>query len=72
MRIDSRAYIMYHKQMNKEQFKSNLHLVGFLFMKIISQKRWWLLPLLLILLFLGIFVSVTGNSSVLPAIYALF
>ncbi|MDD5080120.1 MAG: DUF5989 family protein [Candidatus Omnitrophica bacterium] len=58
--------------MNKEQFKSNLHLVGFLFMKIISQKRWWLLPLLLILLFLGIFVSVTGNSSVLPAIYALF
>jgi len=58
--------------MKKNQLKSNFDLIRFLFVKIITLKKWWLLPLLLVLLFLGIFVSLTGNSSVLPAIYALF
>jgi hypothetical protein len=71
-RIDIRVNIMYIKRMKKSQFKTNLDLIGFLFVKIISRRKWWLLPLLFILFILGIFVSVTGNSSVLPAIYALF
>lgn len=71
-RIDIRVNIMYIKRMKKNQFKTNLDLIGFLFVKIISRRKWWLLPFLFILFILGIFVSVTGNSSVLPAIYALF
>jgi len=56
----------------KSRLRSNYDLILFLFSLIVTHKKWWLLPLLLVLAFLGLFVSVTGNSSVLPAIYALF
>jgi len=61
----------------KEKFKerkieSNWDLILFLFIMIKSTRKWWLLPLLIVLAFLSIFVSLTGNTSVLPAIYALF
>ena len=61
----------------KEKFKerkieSNWDLILFLFIMIKSTRKWWLLPLLIVLAFLSIFVSLTGNTSVLPAMYALF
>jgi hypothetical protein len=56
----------------KDQPRSNWDLIKMLFILIINNKKWWLLPLLLVLALLGVFVSVTGNTSVLPAIYALF
>lgn len=56
----------------KSRLKSNLDLLIELFFLIKTHKKWWLLPLLLILAFLGLFVSLSGNTSVLPAIYALF
>lgn len=43
-----------------------------IFLMIKESKKWWLLPLLLVLLFLSLFLSLTGNQSILPAIYALF
>ena len=52
--------------------KSNWDLLLLLFAMIKNSRKWWLLPLLAILAFLGIFVTLTGNQSVLPAIYALF
>lgn len=59
---------------NKEgpEIKSNWDLLVLLFLKIKQARKWWLLPFLLLLAFLGLFVSLTGNQSVLPAIYALF
>lgn len=59
---------------NKEQPKvtNNWDLLVLLFIKIKQARKWWLLPFLLLLGFLGLFVSLTGNQSVLPAIYALF
>ena len=54
------------------QFKNNRELLVFLFVMIRENRKWWLLPMLLVLAFLGIFMSLTGNASLLPAIYALF
>lgn len=36
------------------------------------NKKWWLLPFLAVLAFLFIFVGLSGNRVILPAIYALF
>lgn len=54
------------------QFKNNRELLLYLFLMIRENKKWWLLPWLLVLGVLSIFVSLTGNASLLPAIYALF
>ncbi|MCD4781350.1 MAG: DUF5989 family protein [Candidatus Omnitrophica bacterium] len=43
-----------------------------LYILIKENKKWWLLPFLFVLAFLGLFISLTGNQSILPAIYALF
>jgi len=56
----------------KTHFANNKKLLVSLFILIKENKKWWLLPFLLILVILGIFVSLTGNQSILPAIYALF
>lgn len=42
----------------------------FLFLK--ETKRWWLAPIIIVLLLLGIFIFLTEGSAVLPFIYTLF
>jgi len=62
-----------HKpRMRKSKISSNRELLIELFLMIKEHKKWWLLPLLFVLAFLSIFVNLAGNSSILPAIYALF
>lgn len=56
----------------KQRFATNKELLISLFILIKENKKWFLLPLLFVLALLGIFVSLTGNQSILPAIYALF
>ena len=56
----------------KSRFESNKELLIMLFILIKENKKWWLLPFLVVLIFLSLFVSLTGNQSILPAIYALF
>ena len=41
-----------------------------LFLK--ETKMWWLAPIFIILILLGIFLIVTESSAVLPFIYTLF
>jgi hypothetical protein len=41
-----------------------------LFMK--QEKKWWLAPILFILLGMGLFIVMTESSAVMPFIYALF
>ncbi|HPM76688.1 MAG TPA: DUF5989 family protein [bacterium] len=54
------------------KFKNNRELLLFLFIAIRENRKWWLLPLLFVLAILSVFVSLTGNTTLLPAIYALF
>lgn len=56
----------------KKNLRNNKDIIVALFILIKENKKWWLLPFLFVLAFLGIFVSLTGNQSILPAIYALF
>lgn len=37
-----------------------------------SNKRWWLTPIIIILVLLGFLIIVTESSVVTPFIYALF
>jgi hypothetical protein len=37
-----------------------------------ERKKWWLLPIILTLLFLGILIAMTSGSAVAPFIYTLF
>lgn len=59
-------------RLRKSKISSNKELLIELFLMIKEHKKWWLLPLLLVLAFLSIFVNLAGNSAILPAIYALF
>jgi len=60
------------KKIQKKDFKSSRELLWHLFLVIMANKKWWLLPILLMLILLSIFVNLTGNHAVLPAIYSLF
>ena len=42
----------------------------FLFLK--KEKKWWLLPLILVLLALGILLVFVEGSAIAPFIYTLF
>ena len=37
-----------------------------------EEKKWWLMPILIILGLMSIFIIMTESSALLPAIYALF
>ncbi len=55
-----------------KRIKKNNELIVQLFQMIVETKKWWLLPILAVLAMLSLFAALTGGSSVLPAIYALF
>jgi hypothetical protein len=54
------------------KFENNREMLRFLFYLILENKKWWLLPLLFVLMILSVFIGLSGNQSILPAIYALF
>lgn len=37
-----------------------------------ERKKWWLLPIILVLLFLGFLIAMTSGSALGPFIYTLF
>lgn len=36
------------------------------------RKKWWLIPIVVMLLFLGILIILAGESAIAPFIYTLF
>jgi hypothetical protein len=52
--------------------KTNSRMLRDIFLLIMINRKWWLLPFFIILAFLSIFVGLAGNQTILPAIYALF
>lgn len=44
----------------------------FLFHRIISTRKWWLLPLWVFLVALALILFLTGAGALLPAIYIAF
>ncbi len=37
-----------------------------------ERKKFWLLPIILVLLIIGLLIVMTGGSAIAPFIYALF
>jgi hypothetical protein len=37
-----------------------------------ERKKWWLLPIIVVLLFLGFLIAISGGSALGPFIYTLF
>ena len=61
-----------NKLKNKSRIRQNYEIIKLLFKYIMENKKWWLIPFLLVLAFFGLFISFVGNSSVMPILYALF
>jgi hypothetical protein len=40
------------------------------FMK--ERKKWWLLPMIIVLLLIGVLIAMSSGSAIAPFIYALF
>lgn len=49
-----------------------LELLKDLFGFLMERKKWWLAPVIFVLLILGLLIVVAGGSSVGPFIYTLF
>ena len=61
-----------NKIRNKSRLRQNYEIIKLLSKYIMENKKWWLIPFLLVLAFFGLFISFVGNSSVMPILYALF
>ena len=56
----------------KSRLRQNYEIIKLLFNYVKENKKWWLVPFILVLAFFGIFISFVGSSSVMPILYALF
>jgi len=52
--------------------KSIPEFLRYLFSKIVTRRKWWLLPLWVILAALGLILLLSGGPNLLPAIYIAF
>ncbi len=55
-----------------KRFKSVVSLLGEFWAFMRMQKKWWLAPLIVILILMGILIIVTEGSALAPFIYAIF
>jgi hypothetical protein len=51
---------------------SKLSILGEFWQYLKVRKKFWLAPIVVVLLLLGILIVVTGNTALAPFIYALF
>ena len=49
----------------------NLRVAGELF-SVFGSRRWWIVPIILVLFLLGAFIVVAQSSSLAPFIYTMF
>lgn len=47
-------------------------IVGEFVQFLIEQKLWWMTPIVIVFVLLGVFIALTQSSAVAPFIYALF
>ena len=49
-----------------------MSLVGELWRFMRARKKYWLLPIILVLMLFGVLIVLTGGSAIAPFIYAVF
>jgi hypothetical protein len=60
------------KKSTIQNVKENYSMLKEIFFLIKKNKKWWLMPIFMVLAFLSMFIALAGGNSILPAIYALF
>lgn len=55
-----------------KNLKSKLEIFSELWAFMRIRKKWWLGPIIFVLLFLGLFIVLTQGSALAPFIYTLF
>jgi type IV secretory pathway TrbL component len=55
-----------------KRFKSVVSLLSEFWAFMRMQKKWWLAPLILVLVLMGLLIILTEGSALAPFIYALF
>ena len=55
-----------------KRFKSVVSLLGEFWAFMRMQKKWWLAPLIVILILMGMLIILTEGSALAPFIYAIF
>jgi hypothetical protein len=55
-----------------KRLKSVVSLLGEFWVFMRMQKKWWLAPLVVILILMGILIILTEGSALAPFIYAIF
>lgn len=51
---------------------SKLKIVSEYFTFLKENKKWWLMPIVIVLVLLGLFIAVTKGSALAPFIYSIF
>ncbi|MDP8254385.1 MAG: DUF5989 family protein [Candidatus Alcyoniella australis] len=52
-------------------FRNRRELLLYSYLRIRETKKWWLLPILLLWIALGVVINIFAPGSVMPAIYSL-
>ncbi|MCX6577161.1 MAG: DUF5989 family protein [Candidatus Aminicenantes bacterium] len=58
--------------MGVRNFAAKLSIIGELFFFLWKNKRWWLIPVLVVLVIIGLLLVFSQNSVIGPFIYSLF
>jgi len=75
MKIDSRFYAKMspmERGPRQSRRSGNLQVVGEFWHFLAERKKWWLTPVLVILLLFSILIVLTESSAIAPFIYTLF
>jgi len=55
-----------------KQLRSRFGIMGELLVFLWEKKLWWMIPMVLVLLFFGILITLAQNPVIAPFIYTLF
>jgi len=58
--------------MSIERLRSRAGIVGELLQFLIERKRWWLVPMVVALVLLGVLLVFAQSSAIAPFIYSIF
>lgn len=56
----------------KDSFLARYSIISELLLFLWHRKLWWLIPIVLMLIILGLFMILGGSSGIAPFIYSLF
>ena len=60
------------RKAERASFKSRWEFFAYAYARIVQSGKWWLLPVLLALMIVGVVLNMFTSYNILPAVYSLF